>query len=96
MGRARVNLVDRYVICGYDRPMHSLFAQLYDSGDDSERDAPIKAVGYHPMERDPNERTEHWSWPAGVNELADALMDWGLSGEECEKVALAIRMDAAP
>jgi len=92
MGRQRLDLDRCFLIVGYDRPMRSLYAQLYEHGDDP-GDAPRKAVGYHPMERIASERTEHWDYPADRAALTRALTDWGLTAGERESVRRAIDSD---
>jgi hypothetical protein len=89
MSRHWVDLDDRFVIVGYDRPVHTFFAQLYDAGDDT-NDPPCKAVGYHPAERAPGERTEHGPYPCSLAELERTLQAWGLSDPEREQVRAAI------
>jgi hypothetical protein len=68
----------RYVICGFDRPFGTFFAQLYDPLDDP-NDPPIKSIGYHPAERDPRERTSHGPYPVATAEQFNrALEAWSL------------------
>lgn len=49
MSRTRVELPDGFIIAGYDAPMGTWYAQLYDRGD-SPLDAPRAVIGYHPAE----------------------------------------------
>jgi len=93
MGRQRVDLDGKYVVVGYDRPMRSCYAQLYDQGDDPGDDAPLRAVGYHPLERLESERTEHGIYPATPADIANALNDWGLSTVEVDIVCRALDND---
>lgn len=93
MSRQRVTLNGgQFVVCGFDRPFNSWYAQLYAAGDNP-NDAPLKAIGYHPMERNPRERTEHGIYPADLNDIDLALDQWGLSGDERETVGRALAVD---
>jgi len=92
MSRQRVNLDGRFVVVGYDGAFHTLYASLYDDAEDTNL-PPVKAVGYHPVERLASERTEHGPYPCGFAELEQALCDWGLSGAERERVGAAIAQD---
>jgi hypothetical protein len=96
MGRQRVDISpNHYIICGYDRPMHTFYAQLYRLGDDP-NDAPIKAFGYHPYERNPGERTEHGPYPVNdLNQVDLLLIGWQLKGDQRELVGAALARDTS-
>lgn len=96
MSRARVVLDGgRVLLVGYDRPFSTYFAMLYTPAGDAARmdDEPDKAVGYHPMERDPHEITEHGPYPANLATFAVTLKEWGLSNEEVNRAAQIAAMD---
>lgn len=61
----------RKVVCGYDRPYDTFYAQLFDDeGADVRTESPVSGVGYHPDEQLLDPTPEYGPFPVPA---ADAL-----------------------
>lgn len=79
MSRHTLQLADgSEIICGYDRPFKTWFAQLYGPEDNPPHGAPSKTVGYHPAEQALTPNGEHGVYPASKEDLRSTLIEWGV------------------
>jgi hypothetical protein len=75
------------LVYGEDRSFGTLFAQLWDREAYERYDgAPVKAAGYHPVERVSHEDTEYGPYPLDLDNLDRVLQDWGADPAVREKV----------
>lgn len=82
MSRVRIPLDDRReLVVGWDRPVGTYFVQLWDRDFDPDfaLGAPVKAAGYHDMEKIPPLAGEYGPYPiATPHELNVLLSSWGV------------------
>lgn len=92
MGRTKIPVDEsRYLLVGIDRPMRTLFAQLWDVEFAEDIDGePAKAAGYHDAEKTPGAATEYGEYPLDVHAFDRTLREWGMSGEVREAAGAAL------